>query len=441
LPRGGGVKRAVFLPYLALRGSTAGAALITGVCQTYVFARVLDPHSFSLFIIIGNLGLSLWLFDLGIAKVLYVELRARFLDGKLAAADGAPSPGLQAAGVTFLYIGLAILGGAACFAVAALFGGGAGQGIEFALFFVYAALNLAWFALRNVATAVDRFLHFETLEAARRAGHLALLFALLFGLPFMTFLLASNAVWIGLFALAIQRLRAERGFALGGPAATVGALRHFARANRKNLMESGGYAAGEIFVYNYPSLLVPAAMGLGTPTIIFDTAFKIFRGANVLFSAACDLMVPGQTRAFQAGDRPGLVRATLIAAALGAVPAIGLCGLLAIWGDALYRLLLGDAAQMPPTVTPILIVLIACNWIQAVSNFLLVHTGHFTPIARAAGIMTAVMSVVAIVAAVSGIDVVRFMALYAAAYAFGAGLYVWLAWRLPLALRRPETRR
>ncbi len=431
------MKRAVFLPYLALRGSTAGAALITGVCQTYVFARVLDPHSFSLFIIIGNLGLSLWLFDLGIAKVLYVNLRARFLDGTLATAvDDAPSLGRQAAGVTFLYIGLALLGAAGCFAIAAMFGGGAGQGIEFALFFVYAALNLAWFALRNVSTAVDRFLYFETLEALRRVLHLALLFALLFGLPFMEFLLASNAVWIVLFAVAIRRLRGENAFDATGPHA---ALCHFARTNRRRLMESGGYAAGEIFVYNYPSLLVPAVMGLGAPTIIFDTAFKIFRGANVLFSAACDLMVPGQTRAFQAGDKRGLWRATSIAAALGAVPALGLCGLLAIWGDALYALLLGNAAQMPSAATPILIWLIACNWIQTVANFLLVHTGHFPAIVRAAGIMTAIMAVVAVAAALAGIDVVRFLEFYAGAYACGAALYAWLALRLPLALRRAET--
>jgi O-antigen/teichoic acid export membrane protein len=430
------VKRAVFLPYLVLRGSTAGAALVTGVCQTYVFARVLDPHNFSLFIIIGNLGLSLWLFDLGIAKVLYVNLRARFLDGTLTKADEAPSLGRQAAGVTFLYIGLALLGAAGCFAIAALFGGGSAQGVEFALFFVYAALNLAWFALRNVSTAVDRFLYFESLEALRRILHLALLFALLFGLPFMEFLLASNAVWIVLFAAAIRRLRAENAFDATGPSA---ALRHFARANRRRLMESGGYAAGEIFVYNYPSLLVPAVMGLGAPTIIFDTAFKIFRGANVLFSAACDLMVPGQTRAFQAGDKRGLWRATAIAAALGAAPALGLCGLLAIWGDALYALLLGNAAQMPSSVTPILIWLIACNWIQTVSNFLLVHTGHFAAIVRAAGIMTAIMAVVAVAAAWTGIDVVRFLAFYAGAYAGGAALYAWLALRLPLALRRAGT--
>jgi len=94
---------------------------------------------------------------------------------------------------------------------------------------------------------------------------------------------------------------------------------------------------------------------------------------------------------------------------------------------------------MPSSVTPILIWLIACNWIQTVSNFLLVHTGHFAAIVRAAGIMTAIMAVVAVAAAWTGIDVVRFLAFYAGAYAGGAALYAWLALRLPLALRRAGT--
>jgi O-antigen/teichoic acid export membrane protein len=218
------------------------------------------------------------------------------------------------------------------------------------------------------------------------------------------------------------------------------ALLQFAAANRRRVLDSGGYAAGEIFVYNYPSLLVPAVMGLGAPTIVFDTAFKIFRGANVLYSAACDLMVPRQTRALRAGDRRGLWRATLAATALGAAPALALCGLLAGWGDALYGLLLGNAAQMPSTVTPVLMLLIACNLIQTVSNFLLVHTGYFPAIVRAAGVMTAVMALVAVVTAALGLDVVRFLEVYAAAYALSAALYAVLALRGPLAVRPAEPR-
>jgi hypothetical protein len=427
--------RGEFLRYLLLRATTAGATLVTGVCQIYVFARVLDPHLFSLFIIVGNLGLSLWLFDLGIAKVLYVNLRARFLGGGLVESGDAVPLGLQAASVTVLYVVLALLGAVGCFAFSTTGGEGASQGLAFALFFVYSALNLAWFALRNVSAAVDRFLYFETLEAVRRVGHLTLLFALLFGLPFMDFLVASNLLWLVLLTVMVRRLRAGGAIVLAGPSRLWAALRRFVGANGRALLGSGGYAAGEIVIYNYPSILVPLAMGLGAPVIVFDTAFKIFRGANVVFSAACDLVVPRQTRAFGALDRRGLLRATLAGAALGAVPAIALCGLLAGWGDRLYALLLGNAAQMPPSVTPILMALVACNLVQTVANYLLAHTGYFPAMVRAAGAMTAVMAVVAAVTAAFGLDVVGFLAIYSCAYAASAVLYAILAWYGPLSLR------
>ena len=42
------------------------------------------------------------------------------------------------------------------------------QSFQFALFFLFTAVNLAWFALRNVAIAVDEYVYFEGLEVARR---------------------------------------------------------------------------------------------------------------------------------------------------------------------------------------------------------------------------------------------------------------------------------
>lgn len=429
-----GEGRAGFLGYLALRATTAGATLLTGFCQTYVFARVLDAHDFSVFILIGNLGLSLWLFDLGIAKVLYVRLRGRFLDGGL---DG--SLGEEAAAVTALYALLAVAGAALCFAFAPDGAQGAREpttrGLEFALFFLFSALNLAWFALRNVSSAADRFLYFETLEVVRRIGHLALLFALLFALPFLAFLLLSNLLWAVLLAVMLVRLAGCGAVRFAGPAGLWAALRRFAGASRRSLLNSGGYAAGEMFIYNYPSLLVPAVMGLGAPTIVVDTMFKIFRGATVAFSAVGDLMAPRQTRAFQRGDHRALVRAIGLSLGLSAVPAMGLCGLLLLWGEPLYRLLLGSAAEMPPAATPILVGLIACNMVQTASNYLLAHTGYFPAMARAAGAMSALMLAVMAAAVIFRLDVVAFMSLYAAAYLVSAVVYAALAVLGPMARR------
>jgi hypothetical protein len=64
------------LRYLALRATTSTGAVIAGLVQTFVFARVLSPELFSIFILVGTLGLALWLFDLGIARIPFVRLRA-----------------------------------------------------------------------------------------------------------------------------------------------------------------------------------------------------------------------------------------------------------------------------------------------------------------------------------------------------------------------------
>src|ERR1039458_4110317 len=67
------------LRYFLLRASTAAAALAFGLIQTFVFARVLSLEDFSIYILIGTFGVSLWLFDLGAAKILFVRQRARHL--------------------------------------------------------------------------------------------------------------------------------------------------------------------------------------------------------------------------------------------------------------------------------------------------------------------------------------------------------------------------
>jgi hypothetical protein len=61
------------LRYFLLRASTAAAALAFGLIQTFVFARVLSLEDFSIYILIGTFGVSLWLFDLGAAKILFVR--------------------------------------------------------------------------------------------------------------------------------------------------------------------------------------------------------------------------------------------------------------------------------------------------------------------------------------------------------------------------------
>src|ERR1700692_3551043 len=75
-------KRLISYRYMALRAYTAGSTLVVGLLQTFVFARVLSPERFSLFIFVAAVSYSLYLADGGIVKVLFVNLRRRFLENR-----------------------------------------------------------------------------------------------------------------------------------------------------------------------------------------------------------------------------------------------------------------------------------------------------------------------------------------------------------------------
>ncbi len=64
------------------------------------------------------------------------------------------------------------------------------------MFFVFTALNLSWFALRNVAVAVDRYVYFESLEVTRRFLVIFATAPLLVFLPLTAFLILINLMWI-----------------------------------------------------------------------------------------------------------------------------------------------------------------------------------------------------------------------------------------------------
>jgi len=407
------------LRFLALRISTAGAAVAFGLVQTFVFARVLNTQDFSIYILVGTLGLSLWLFDLGAAKILYVRQRELYLTGNT---DGAVAA--QSTAVVIAYALLVLLGTLVCFAVVLL------QpkiplldAVNFALFFSFAALNLVWHPLRNVSAAVDEFVHFEKLEATRRIGHIALMLAMLVGLPLAAFLVLANGLWFALFAAAIARLVSKKAFIFKLHGAWS-SLKRFWHDNRRELLRSGNYAAGELTIYNFPYLIVPAAFGLGAPTIILDTVFKVFRGVTLVYAAGLDPLVPQQTRAFAARDAATLKKATLTSAILCAIPTVIICAVLLVAGDRLFAILLDNAATIPHDAVLILVVLLLANLAQNVASNLLLHLGFFSEMARVATFLMVAMAAMTAIVMIAGLGIVGFIGGYAVVYIVGGALYI-----------------
>jgi O-antigen/teichoic acid export membrane protein len=418
--------RLISIPFLLLRVSTAGGAFAMGLVQTLVFARVLTPDRFSLFILVGAIGYSLWLCDLGLAKILFVQLRAAHLAGKTDARAG------QATAVIVFYVLLAAGGSLICFGfMAARPSFSLLEAADFGLFFFYITLNLTWVCLRSLSIAVDEYVFYEKLELVRRIGNMATILAMLVGLPFTAFLVCSNVLWAVLVTSAVAKLLSRgamapqlRGFARD--------LMEFFQTNMRSIARSGTFALSDIFIYTFPYYIVPWAFGLGAPIIILEATFRIFRGASVIYTAACDLAIPGQTRALAARDSSKLVRTTLIAAALCCLPAAFACGLLIFASKQLFAFLLGSAATVPPTVTPILVVMLLANLVQMVAQSLLLHAGFFREISRI-GLGVAVAMVVATaIAVVADLTIVEFLGVYAAVYTAGALYLAVAAYRGPI---------
>jgi hypothetical protein len=419
--------RFLSIPYLLLRATTAGGGLVGGLVQTFVFARILDPERFSIFILVGTLGIALWLSDIGLVKIIFVRLRSWLLGG----AETGASIVWHATAIVILYFLLSIVATIACFFGALAFGAGVYGGLELALFFLFTAITLVWFALRNISLAVDDFIFFEVMEAIRRTLHVGFMLATLIGLSLMAFLVIANVIWVALFAITIARL-ARKGALQATVVGFPGHLSSFFRANKKEVLSGGTYAVNEYYLYNFAYALVPLAYGLGAPTIILDTLFKVIRGATVLYSAACDVALPRQTRAHSEGDRKSLVLSTWMAAALSSLPCLLICIALAFFSEPMFRLLLGDSAVMPQAISNLMIVLLIANLIQTVSNFLLIHTGYFKVIAHLSILVSVAATLVSGVAIAAGTDLTVFIAAFTAVYVASALSYLTLALRGPL---------
>ena len=423
----------VSIPFLLLRVSTAGGAFATGFIQTLVFARVLTPDRFSLFILVGAIGYSLWLCDLGLAKILFVQLRAAHLAGK----TDRQAAG-QATAVTLFYVLLAAAGALVCFLImASRPANSILEAADLGLFFLFIGLNLVWVCLRSLSIAVDEYVFCEKLELVRRVGNVATILAMLIGLPFTAFLVGSNLLWVVLVASAVAKLLSRGAMApqLRGFARDLVA---FFQSNMRSIARSGTFALSDIFIYTFPYYVVPWAFGLGAPIIILEATFRIFRGASVIYSAACDLAIPGQTRALAARDAAKLVRTTLIAAGLCCLPAAFACGLLVFASKQLFAFLLGSAATVPPTVTPILVAMLLANLVQMVAQSLLLHAGFFREISRICAGVAVAMALATAIAVVAKLTIVEFLGVYAAVYTAGALYLAVAAYRGPILAASPH---
>jgi hypothetical protein len=426
-------ERLISIRYLLLRVLTAGGAFAMGFVQTFVFARILPPDRFSIFIVVGGIGYSLWITDLGLAKILFVNLRAGHLAGKPSEEDAR-----QATAVIMFYVLLGVTASLVCIALrysqpsAAL-----GDAVELGLFLLYITLNLSWYSLRSLSIAVDVYVSYEKLELGRRILTVAAMLAMLVGLPLMAFLIGVNVLWGVLHLAAASRLVSRGALATPGRGIWCELIAFFG-LNWSSIARSSTGALSGVFVATFPYYFVPVAFGLGAAPIILEVTFRIFRGGAVIYAAACDLTLPGQTRALAARDFSRMVKTTLLAVGLCSLAAVFGCALLIFAGDPLFKFLLHSAATIPPQIAPILVVLLLVNVVQIVAEALLQHTGYFRSLAHV-GLLMAVMMVMATAVTVyAKLDIVGFLIAYTAVFTVGTLVLAIAAVMGPIRASSPQ---
>ncbi|QGP80153.1 hypothetical protein GL174_04450 [Sphingobium sp. CAP-1] len=359
--------------------ANVGLVLIWGFAVTFVFVRALpiaEFQSFLLLVAFGNFTISA---EFGLTSIIYARLRQHWLGSGEAAADGGFR--LEEMGVLFLFLGLLVAGATLILLGALAFGGLAtDMPLLFLLFFLSACLNLPALLAKRALAAVDGNFLWEALDCGRRVVTIGLLLAILSGLDPRLSVALQLCVSLCVIGYAIghvhRRLEMHRrhwlAFRVGG-----GHVRaHYLR----DIGASAAFTLSDIIAYNAPYFTIAAATADPRPMLIFDFFFKMSRSLSMLVRAMVEAALPRITRAYHAGEKDRFRQ--LLARALGAamIFAIGLAGVLLLFGDRLFAILFDRRAAIDRADIGLIILALAALTILCVSVYVQAALGRFGPL-------------------------------------------------------------
>jgi O-antigen/teichoic acid export membrane protein len=409
--------------YFLLKSANNGSVLLWGFLQTFVFVRVFDHHDFSIIILINNAAMLLMLVDLGFSKIIFVDIREKFVNGN--AVDHTD----RVISLTTLY-SLMVLGGALSTAIYVLYFGGSMQisPLVCGIYFLVVALNLPWQLLQNVCSAIDNFLEFEALDVVRRIVQIIILSLLLiFRIELVAFT-CMLLTWIIAISIILVRLK-TRGVT-SRYAVDPFAWRHtLTPADKSAMLQSAVFIGSETVMYQAPLLLTPLFYGLGAPVIIVDTVFRFFRASISLFKISSETLIPLQTQAYFSKDWPELRRRTYQVLGVSAAFAGLIAATLLLFGHQIFAALLSSRELISTEAILCILALVGSNVLQNTFGSLLVITGFFKDLSRVGACIAALVLVaLPLMGAVSG-SIIDFLFTYVACYMASAIVYSWLASR------------
>ena len=415
--------------FLALKGINLGLATLMSFGLVWVLIRKLPLGSYSTFVLIAAMGSYVMATDLGFSSVVYHRVRAAFL-------RGGPSEARSLAFTAFgLYLGVAAAAELAMIAWLTFAGAAHGLTFAFSVYFLALALALPWGVLRSVAGALDHFLLYEGVEAARRALLTGLIVAMAFGLPLWLYALIALAAWPVAYGVLAPPLIAAIGAGnwreAWRPAEAV-------RENGRMMGAASVFSLMEFAIYNFPYVILPLLYGYGPALIVFDVFFKVTRFGASAYLVPNESLLPLNTRAIHAGDGRRLLRNVMIAFGLSLLGCA--VGVLAVtgYGEVVFRTLLKNGGLVAPQVRWCMAVVLVAMMFQAASGTLLLNSGKMGVLSRVSLGMATSMTVMTIAAATLRWSFIGFMEAYVTVFSVGAAIYFWLLIRSVAGLLGPR---
>jgi O-antigen/teichoic acid export membrane protein len=400
--------------FFILKSLNLAVITVYSFALIYVLIRVLAQPVYPFAVLVSSLGVYIMATDLGYSGYVYFRTRQSYLQ------TGTPY-GAEAE-VFMLYFGVALAAAAVMAVVLSTLGTiPAGTRIALSLYFLSIVMNLPWALLRKIAAAVDLFLEFELFEFIRRSFFLGTAALMLHGLGFTPFCLVCLAAWAVAFAMAILLLARQRGIRLlrGSP----GSVARHLRASYRNIWRSGSLTLIEFVIYNFPYVVIPLLFADRSYLIAFDIFYKVVRFGAVSYSVPAESLLPPQTRAYYAQDRPRVVRLYGATLGIGLLPLAAALVLILGFGDGIFTTLLSRGGVVDEALRIAMAVMLVAMLFQNAAGTFLVATGNYGQLCRLACITLTLMAGGVLANWLFGLSFQWFMTMYVAAYCAHAAFY------------------
>jgi O-antigen/teichoic acid export membrane protein len=334
--------------------------------QMAVLARVLPAPIYTAVVAVTAIGLYLQPVSQACARANYVALRDH-----IARKTGDSAP----AEVTMLLYGSLVVTFLAGIAMSVVVVGLAPQAkLGLYLYLIGSLCNNLWYYdLQFALWAANVTTRFERLSLLRRLSLAATLVPLYLSGSLVVFAglgVVVTLIFVAALILTVPDPRLLMPSNLGNlsMSGARAQMRHFGTAILSTL--------SELTVFNASYGVIFWAFRLGPALIAFDTVLKLSRVGLTVTRNISEILLPRQSRARSDGDRRNSLRYFVAALGGALVVNAGLALCLALFGDLVFRLMLGPNNVLPPYAgLPTAVVQIAAT-VYGASSFFLAMTGH-----------------------------------------------------------------